>query len=272
MRLAPAFAGMFYPTGPELEAWVDEALDHSPRQAPVAGRTVGALVPHAGYVYSGETAAMALGAARECDIDRIVVLGPSHRTPVDGLHAFEVEGFETPLGPVESDPAWAARLVHRLTGASCGAPFAEHSLEVQLPLLRRLFPDVPVVLVAFGLPDPTLAGELSRRLARDPGRLLVVASSDLSHYHACSSAAILDGRFREVLLDGDPEKMWRALRARQVEACGAGPVLTLMSLACETKARFYVMDQRDSSHAFGDTDQVVGYLSALAIVEEPAFA
>jgi AmmeMemoRadiSam system protein B len=102
--------------------------------------------------------------------------------------------------------------------------------------------------------------ELGRRR-----HLVMVASSDLSHYHDHDAAATLDGRFRDLLVAGDPGRLWSSLVARETEACGAGPVLTLMEVARQIEAEFTVVDQCDSSRAFGDTDRVVGYLSALAI-------
>lgn len=268
MRLLPSFQGQFYPGHPvELAETVDALLRQASTPEIEPGRILGVLVPHAGYVYSGETAARALAAVAGSRPEAIVLMGPSHRVPVDGIHVFDVEGFETALGPVDCPVALAREIAADLKGASCGSPFPEHSLEVQLPILHRVLADTPVVAIAFGLPDLELARRLAERLVElaRSRRLLVVATSDLSHYHSHEAASQLDGRFRDLLLAGDSHGLWSALNARETEACGAGPVLTLMEMARRNDAEFTVMDQRDSSHAFGDTDRVVGYISALAL-------
>jgi AmmeMemoRadiSam system protein B len=266
MILASAFDGSFYPAERDaLEEVVDLFLSRAP--AAPAGRPVGALVPHAGYVYSGRTAGMAVGALRGAAVDAVAVLAPSHRVPVHGCRVFQVEGFETPLGRVPGATALADALLDALGPQAKGATFSEHAIEVQLPLLQRALPGVPVVAVAFGLPDLSQARKVAQALAglAQDRRLLVVASSDLSHYYNHGQAVQLDAHFKQVLLEGDPDAMARALDRGEVEACGAGAVLTLMALAQQAGAHFTVVDATDSSEAFGDTDRVVGYLSALAM-------
>ncbi len=269
MQLTSAFDGSFYPGEPEvLQEWVDEALETTPRE--LEGEPFGAIVPHAGYVYSGRTAARAIGALEDRAPGSIVLMGPSHRVAIDGVRVFDVEGYQTPLGSVPCDRDLAAKLQQRLGPRSQGEAFPEHSVEVQLPLIRRALPSCRVVEMIFGPPDWAVAqevGEVLARLWREEG-VLAIASSDLSHYFPLDEAAVLDGRFRRLLEAGDPEEMARALSTGATQACGAGPVLGLMEMTRNLGGRFQVLHQTDSSEASGDRSQVVGYLSALAVGNE----
>jgi AmmeMemoRadiSam system protein B len=176
------------------------------------------------------------------------------------------------LGPVSTDHELVDHLASLLPEISRVPAFPEHSLEVQLPFLRTALPSAAVLSVAFGWPDAALAERLGTTLARlaDERDLLLVASSDLSHYHDHRTATRLDRRFRELLLRGSPEELVAALDRQEAEACGVGPVLTLMHYGRARRAHFEVVDQRDSSAAFGDERQVVGYLSALLLPGEGA--
>ncbi len=266
MRLQSAFDGSFYPDEPKvLQTWVDDFLAGAP-PAP-DGEVMGMIVPHAGYVYSGATAGKAIGVLRGRQVDRVVLMGPSHRYAVDGVRVFELDGFETPLGPVASDAELADELIEALGPASQGPPFPEHSVEVQLPLLKRACPSASVVELVFGPPEAVVHRRVGAVLAElwRRHRVVVVASSDLSHYYPREQAKILDGHFRDLLVRGDPEEMAVALGSGVAQACGAGPVLSLMEMTRELQGSFHVVAQTDSSEASGDESQVVGYLSALSV-------
>lgn len=267
LRWAGRFAGSFYPDEPsllehELSAW----MDPEPR---CATDVFGILVPHAGYVYSGRTAARAVARARSEDVRTVVLLAPSHRIAVEGVARLQLDGFDTPLGGVEIDSEWGAQLdgcgVH-----TCG-PFAEHSLEVQLPLVQLAWPGARVVPLVFGRADRTVLRELGAFLAASwTPATRVLATTDLSHYHAREQAKILDDVFERELLGGDPDSLVRALAEHRAEACGAGPVVAWMEMARARRARIEVVERSDSGDAFGEIDRVVGYLSALARAEESA--
>ncbi len=267
MRLAPGFAGTFYPThAEEIEVLIEDAIAAVEAREPAPW---GLLVPHAGYVYSGIPAARAYARARAADPDTVVVLGPSHRVWIEGAAVLEAEAFETPYGALLTDADLGRRIAETLTAAVPGAggvpAFCEHSLEVQLPFVRRLWPRARAVLVAFGPGDLVLAEALAAFLDHhlEDENLLLVASSDLSHEHAQPEAQILDARFEELFVRADPAATLRAIAEGITEACGVGPVLTLQTLARRRGCRPEVVDRRDSSHAFGQTDRVVGYLSAV---------
>jgi len=264
MRLSTAFHGQFYPAErAELEACVDACLAGSTAH----GRELlGLVVPHAGYIYSGSTAGRAIGLLRASPPAAVVVLGPSHRVYFEGVRVFELEGYETPLGPLPAEPALAAEIARGLSGDSSHAGFPEHSVEVQLPLLARAVPGVPVVQIVIG----AAADDELRRLARvlldlrERWDFVVLASSDLSHFHSRGEATQLDRRFAELLGSGDRQALREALEGGQVEACGAGGVLTLMEMANATGADLEILERTDSSVTSGDESQVVGYLAAAA--------
>ena len=184
MRVRPAvFAGTFYPDKPqELAAVVRSYLPKSPSATPTT--VIKAIIaPHAGYIFSGATAGAAYAAvmAQKSHIDRIVVLGPSHRVGFSGVASSGASAFETPLGPVAVD----RDAVTALTSAGLAREFEvahedEHSLEVQLPFIKTVFPSAHIV--------PLLAGDedwqaCERVLAALWGKdeTLIVISSDLSH-------------------------------------------------------------------------------------------
>jgi AmmeMemoRadiSam system protein B len=267
VRLAAGFAGSFYPGRPEeLLRQVDDYLASATAAATVASTPRGGIVPHAGYVYSGLCAAHVYSRLANDPPEIVVLMGPSHRVAVDGAVAFDLEAFETPLGPVASNAALAAELSRAVDGLDLGAPFAEHSLEVQLPFLRRVAPKCEVVAVAFGFPELAISRRLGEALHDLASResVFVLASSDLSHFHARPAARRLDEQFASRVAALQIEELWEDLRSRRSEACGVGPVLSLLCYAREVGAHMELLDLRDSGDVSGDTDEVVGYLAAVA--------
>lgn len=263
MRLAPAFAGSFYP---DDRAAVRGYLETAAREVSVRQPAPwGLLVPHAGYFYSGDTAARAYHRAAAARPRTILVFGPSHRRFVEGIAVFDVEGYETPVGPISSDAELVEALLRALDPVDASEGFAEHSVEVQLPFVRATWPDARVVCACAGQPDrdavDALADVLRPRLRT--GELLLVASSDLSHHHSRTEATRLDGEFRRLLESGDAPAMVTALQEDRVEACGIAPLLVLMELASRSGDRIETVHATDSAAACGETESVVGYLSAV---------
>lgn len=269
LRWTSHFAGSFYPEVPaaleqELAAW----MESEPRYP---GAVHGVLVPHAGYVYSGRTAARAVARARSEMVRTVVLLAPSHRHPVDAVANLALEGFDTPLGGVDVDPQWVERAGLDGCGVQRAAPFAEHALEVQLPLVQRAWPNARVVPLVFG----RCAEELTRALgaaiaAAWTPECVVLATSDLSHYHDRATARRLDDRFEQELVGGDAVSLVDALLDQSTEACGVGPVLTWMEMNRALGGHIEVVERSDSGEAYGETERVVGYLSALAVATTSA--
>jgi len=253
---------MFYPGEPKaLAAELDDLLGGVEHLAPRLGFPKAVIVPHAGYIYSGEVAAHAydeLAPARGI-VRRVVLLGPVHRVPVRGLAVPAAEAFATPLGRVPVDRE-ALRAVADLPQvvASDAAHALEHSLEVQLPFLQKVLGAFALVPFAVGTASVHEVAEVIERLWGGPETLIVV-STDLSHYHAYAQAKRIDGatleRVRGYATDLDHD-----------EACGATPLNGLLSVARKRALAIRLLAACNSGDTAGGKGQVVGY-GALALHE-----
>jgi len=269
---APAVAGAFYPGDPAaLAREVDTYLDEAP-VAELDGELVAVVSPHAGYMYSGAVAARGFALLRGRQFDTAVVVAPSHRYGFRGVSVFEGGGYRTPLGVVEIDGALASAI----RGASESfhyeprAHVAEHSLEVQVPFLQRTLGGFRIVPIVMGEQDEgtvkALASAIASavRAAESPGRVLLVASTDLSHFHSYDEAVELDSVVLDAVSSFDPEGLLKALRRGECEACGGGPTAAVMMAARELGAdRSRVLHYANSGDVTGDRSGVVGYMSAV---------
>ena len=252
----PAVAGTFFPAvAGELRAGVRQMLDALP--APAAGKRPKALIaPHAGYVYSGPTAAHAYRMLEPLrrEITRVVLLGPAHRVRVAGLALPSVQAFATPLGQIPLDqPAMADLLALPQVHVSDEAHALEHSLEVHLPFLQECLAAFTLVPLAVGQASPEQVAQVLQRLWGGPETLIVV-SSDLSHYLPYADAQTVDRRTTANIagLEG-------GLDHRQ--ACGATPVNGLLLEARRRGLIARLLDCRNSGDTAGDRGRVVGYAS-----------
>lgn len=258
-----AVAGLFYPADSvTLARTVAQLLECAARTAGAASQagTVQApkalIVPHAGYVYSGATAAQAyaLLAPLRHQIRRVALLGPVHRVPVRGLALPDADAFETPLGRIEIDAQAIAEL-HGLPQVtrSRAAHAQEHSLEVQLPLLQATLADFKLLPLAVGDASPAEVAEVLERLWGGPETLIVI-SSDLSHFLDYESAQATDAATvrRMLALEG-------GIRHRQ--ACGATPINGLLLAARRRGLTARLVAQCNSGDSAGDRSRGVGYAS-----------
>lgn len=249
----PAVAGAFYPGNPRiLAADVRQMLGDV---HPAPGRQPKALiVPHAGYIYSGPTAAAAYArlAPWKDRISRVILLGPTHRVPVRGLAAPATDAFATPLGNIPIDRTALAGLGDLpQVVVSDTAHALEHSLEVHLPFLQTVLGDFTLVPLAVGHAPPAAVAEVLERLWGGAETLIVV-SSDLSHFLPYAAAQEADAgtcaRILHLDTDIDPE-----------EACGAYPINGLLLAARRHGLRPLLVDQCNSGDTAGDKSRVVGY-------------
>jgi AmmeMemoRadiSam system protein B len=247
-----AVAGTFYPAGREaLSATVDQLLERA--RLPEEPVPAALIVPHAGYVYSGPVAATAYrllehhrGAFR-----RVVLMGPAHRVPVEGMAFPSVDAFETPLGEVPLDQGAIARALELpATGTSDAAHAAEHCLEVQLPFLQTVLGEFLLVPIVVGDARPADVAHVLDLLWDE--ETLILVSSDLSHYHAYERARVLDFDTTERIVARDDH-----LNGDQ--ACGAAAINGLMQVARRRGLTVTVLDVRNSGDTAGDRHQVVGY-------------
>ena len=249
----PAVSGMFYPANPgQLQATVDQLLAAAPASAMQQPKAL--IVPHAGYVYSGPTAASAYAvlAPWRATIRRVILLGPTHRVAVRGLALPDCEAFATPLGKVRLDVA-ARTLIAQLpqVGVSAAAHAQEHSLEVHLPFLQRALDDFTLLPLAVGNATPEAVAEVLERLWGGPETLIVV-SSDLSHFLTYAAAQQVDRDTCSRILD-------LATDIRPEQACGAFPVNGLLLAAQRHDLRPTLLDLCNSGDTAGDRQRVVGY-------------
>jgi MEMO1 family protein len=247
-----AVAGLFYPDDPaELSSTVEAFLGAPP---PVGRVPKAVIVPHAGYAYSGAVAGAAyasLGPQAD-SLRRILLLGPSHRVWFHGLAVPEAREFATPLGSVHVDDASLARLRDLPAVVFSDEPHAlEHSLEVQLPFLQRLAPAAKIVPVVTGDATPTEVATLIDALWGGADTL-IVASSDLSHYHPYPIAQALDRATAQAILDGREN-----LTGDQ--ACGCVVLNGLAHAVRGRRLRAELLDLRNSGDTAGDRARVVGY-------------
>jgi len=261
-----AVAGTWYPgTAPALAAAVDAHLAKATRE--VAGELVALVAPHAGLMYSGPVAAHAYRLIAGRTFDVAVLVGPSHFVGFDGVAVQATGGFDTPYGVAPIDEECAAALMRAapLIREHPQAHAREHSLEMQLPFLQRVAPGIPIVPLVMGRQTADTARGLADGLAAVlRGRnALLVASTDLSHYHDAASAARLDAVVIDHVSRLDADGLQAALDARPEHACGGGPTVAVMRAARDLGARQAVILQyADSGDVSGDKSAVVGYLAA----------
>jgi MEMO1 family protein len=267
-----AVAGSWYPgTRVGLDQAVDNYLqgaakDRAPDAASIhCPRAI--IAPHAGLMYSGPVAAHAYGLLKDCDYEAVVLVGPSHFVGFDGVSVWPRGTWETPHGPipVASDVAAAIQAAGGAVEEYPAAHAREHSLEMQLPFVARLLPGVPIVPMVMGYQTRATATRLGDALAEAlHGRnVLLVASSDLSHYNDARTAAAMDGVVVRHVEAFDPEALMDALEREPGHACGGGPIVAVLRAARALGAsRTRVLRYADSGDVSGDKDAVVGYLAA----------
>jgi MEMO1 family protein len=269
----PAVAGLFYPgEAATLSKTIDQLLAKAPGHSIPQLKAL--VCPHAGYEFSGQTAAIAYKLLAGRDVQTVVVMGPSHYAYFQGACIPNADAYKTPLGLVpisekakelagtapfelerrclvERPAFWrqSPKLAPEIGGDTPDT--WEHSVEVQVPFLQRVLKGFKLVPVVMGRVDPAEAAKVLAKSIDDG--TIIVASSDLSHYHTYQDAKGLDDRCVKAICDLDIDAM-----AKQ-EACGKTPILTLLHLARQKGWKAQVLDYRNSGDVTGDKDRVVGY-------------
>ena len=272
MSVRPAaVAGTWYPgIAGALEQELDVYLAAADVRPAAGVRAI--IAPHAGLMFSGPVGAYAYKAASRGPYDVAFLVGPSHFTAFDGVSLWPSGAFDSPLGPALIDEEAAAQMLQSPIVRDLPAAHGrEHSLEMQLPFLRYLLPDVRIVPMLIGYQTRETIETLAGVLADVAGmrRALLVASTDLSHYWDARTAAALDGRVQDRVTGFDPEGLLTLYetyaeneRGRYV-ACGGGAAIAVMlaaRLLGATAGR--VLKYAHSGEVSGDYDGVVGYLAA----------
>lgn len=261
----PAVAGAFYEARADrLESDVRSYLP--PRSNPRPA--FGAIVPHAGYVYSGPVAGAVYAQLRIPST--CILLCPNH-TGLGAAAALDPsDAWRTPLGDVPVDRRLAARLAALAPSLepNGGAHAREHSLEVQLPFLQVLRPDVAIVAVCLGAPRLALCREVGEALAsiaaEEAEPPLLIASSDMNHYESRGEGRRKDDLALARIGDLDPEGLFETVRSESISMCGFLPATALLFAArAAGVAAARVVARRDSGDETGDTSSVVGYAGVI---------
>ena len=260
-------AGSWYPGDPkrlrqDVELYLEKA-----QAVELQGELVALIAPHAGYQYSGQVAAYAYKLLERRKFETVVIIAPSHRAYFPGVSVYDRGGFRTPLGAVPLDAELIGTLKEhdRRIRYVAEAHAREHSLEIQLPFLQVVMPGFKLVPLIMGDQSFASCQWLAEAVANTIGKrsVLVVASTDLSHFHPYQEAKELD----QVVLDKvnafDPRSLSENLQGGKGEACGGGPVVTAMLIARKLGAnKSQVLRYANSGDVTGDHSGVVGYMAA----------
>ncbi len=273
VRKSP-IAGSWYPGSPDaLKQTVDDYLAHAEYFA-TNDELFALISPHAGYPYSGQTAAYAYRQLHAGQFDAVVLLGPSHRDDFGAIAISNKKFYWTPLGAVELDQEFVGALAQKMQVRRVGQD-SEHSLEIQLPFLQRALGDFKLVPIMMSLPfyvvgkaalEPCeqLAAALAD-LARGK-RVLFVASSDLSHLEDYAAVKKFDARTEELIAAFDIPGLVKYMgESGECRACGDAPIITAL-LAAKTLGanRARVLDRTNSGDVTGERERseyVVGYMA-----------
>lgn len=261
-------AGMFYPAGPgELRRQLQMLL---PDPLPARSACLGAMVPHAGYVYSGATAAAVY--ARLPAVKTFVLLGPNHTGGGRPIALSGAAAWETPLGQVSVRQDWNRKILERCSFAKIDdtAHRNEHSLEVQLPFLQIFFPGADVVPVCLGTWDAnvlkTLGTEIAGLVQESGESALVLASSDMNHFADEPETRRVDARALEKILSLDPDGLLRVVREQNISMCGvAAAACLLWALRRLGAKQAECIRYATSAEASGDMENVVGYAGVMIL-------
>jgi MEMO1 family protein len=268
-----AVAGSWYPGSTvKLAVALEQHLLAVPRtRVPACPRAL--IAPHAGLVYSGPVAAHAYALVRHCGYSAVVLVGPSHFVGFEGISIWPRGSWDTPLGAVavHEELAEAIAVESRDIQEYPAAHGREHSLEMQLPFLAHVLPGVPIVPLVMGYQTRATAESLgdaiargiSTHEARELSGVLLIASSDLSHYENADTAARMDDVVLRHLAAIDPDGLMAALEREPKHACGGGPMVSVLRAASQLgAAHAEILHYADSGDVSGDKSAVVGYTAA----------
>jgi MEMO1 family protein len=265
----PVIAGSWYTDDPralrsEITGFLEKAEISGIPRKPIA-----IISPHAGYMFSGKVAAHAYKAVSGHTYSAVAVISPSHRAYFPYVSIWAKGSFETPLGILEVDEPLCGKLMEAsvIFTDNTKPHSAEHALEIQLPFLQAVLPPFKLCPLIMGRQDPDLCLELSNALQasiKNPDDVLIVASSDLSHFHPGKQAEEMDALVARHIEEFDIEGLSRDIETSKCEACGSGPIMTALSYAKSlSRTGVKILKYAHSGHITGDNSSVVGYLSAV---------
>ena len=262
----PAVAGQFYPLRPEN---LEKELKQCFEGLEIRERNIlGAVCPHAGYVYSGKVAAHVYAALPKADT--YVLFGPNH-TGYGSPVSVSIDTWKTPLGTLEVDREFAEGLSGSIIDLDELGHRYEHSIEVQLPFLQYRFDqDFRILPICLGMQDEETAIEVGTLIAnlvsKSGKKVSFIASSDFTHYQPANLARETDNEIIEAILNLDVPGIYERLYRRNASVCGYGPISAMLTASKKLGAtRAELLNYSNSGEVSGDMNAVVGY--AAIIVE-----
>ncbi len=281
----PFISGSFYPKDKsELNQMIDGFLAKVPPLEKPEGEIVALIVPHAGYIYSGQTAAYGYKLIEGTDFDTVILLGVYHKAMFDGASIWRSGEWETPLGnvPVDTGIAEAIFKENKLFQFTQDAHLTEHSLEAQVPFLQKVLKDFKIVPILVGTPSVEQSRILAEAILKHTQgkRALIIASTDMSHYYPDSTARKMDALALEFLKKQDTVGLLEEDARKEVELCGIAPTVAALETAkLLGNIQVEVLNYSNSGDVTGDKKNVVGYgslviyksaQSGARLTEEPA--
>jgi len=269
----PVVAGSFYPdSSKELSSDIKKYLSLVKAES-ISGRIVTAFVPHAGYIYSGQTAAYPYKILQEKNIKTFIVIGVSHRTPIEKATFFGEQEYETVLGNLKIDQGIVEKLKKSdLFKQELQTYKNENSVDVQLPFIKYIQPSANIVPVFINSENISylnqIADFLSEILKTEKDTVLVV-STDMSHFHDKASANKMDKNTIDIILSKKYKDLHNNILKGSCELCGgAGAIVGLMVAEKLNADNIKILNYTDSSDATGDKSSVVGYFSGIVFENE----
>ena len=266
----PAVAGQFYPANKiQLMKMIENFLSETKLESQ-KGDIFGILVPHAGYIFSGQVAAYCYKAIQGKNFETVVLIGDSHYEYFDGVSVWDRGEWETPLGSVKVDEKLAEEIINfsERFFVRDSAHFFEHSLEVQIPFLQVVLKNFKILPIIFGSEDRDWK-DLAKAILKlmEKKKILVVASSDLSHYPPYEVAQEADKRTIEGILTSDPEKFKEKIENLtkifpnvDTFACAQDTIKTILEISKNKKGKAKLLTYKNSGDTiYGEMSQVVGY-------------
>jgi len=261
MLREPAVAGRFYPSDPDILRRDLQSYFSPPSERKSA---IACLVPHAGYMYSGAVAGSVF--SRLSIPSRCIILCPNHTGRGHPLSLMKEGGWRTPLGDLNIDQRLADEMLRgfpALTEDSDAHRF-EHAIEVELPFLQVIRPEIIFVPIALGTSRLAILQELGEAVARviqqTPEDILIIASSDMNHYENEATTRVKDQKAIEEILELDAAGLYETVIKESISMCGFGPAVSMLTAATRLGAeRAELVQYATSADAFGDRDTVVGY-------------
>jgi len=259
--------GYFYPADKDKLKNQINSLLLSAKPEKFFNKIFGIVSPHAGYIYSGKTAAYAYNLLKDKNYKTVIVISPSHFEYFRGISIYDGDAYQTPLGLVEIDHAMADKIIEGSKTIFRGAEGhrKEHALEVQIPFLQTVLKDFKIIPVVMGDQSKNYVDDLAVQISKvTDDSTLVIASSDMSHFYSADEADLLDSVVEKSINEFDFEKLLDDLESQKCFACGGGPIAALMKAAAlKNINNSFVLNRSNSGDVTGDKSEVVGYLSAV---------